>query len=114
MATVNPVISSLSSTPRIVWAGMVTGDTLNSYTVCARCGLAMSVQISGTFGGATVKLQQSNDGTTWFDIKDITGTTISATADAIFEASVSALYVRPTISGGAANNINVILMLRGV
>jgi hypothetical protein len=55
----------------------------------------------------------SNDGTTYFDMKDLAGTTISATANALFEFTTSAMYLRPVISGGAANAVDVTVVLRG-
>lgn len=114
MATVSPVLKrTTDGIPYIVWEGIVTGDTLVGYPLTEAWGLASSVQISGTFGGATVKLQQSNDNSTYLDIKDVHGTTVSATAAAIFELSLSAAYLRPSIASGSANDIDVIMVLRG-
>lgn len=114
MATVSPAISTLSGVPRVVWTGIVTGDTINSFALTEQWGLAGSVQISGTFGGATVTLQHSNDGTTWFDAKDLNNTTVSGSTNAIFEVSLSSLYFRPAVSGGSANSLNVIIVFRGL
>lgn len=97
----------------VTWTGMATGDTIESYTPIGTAGIAGAIQISGTFGGATVILQQSNDGSTWFTAKDVFGDDVSATANAIFEISLSALYIRPSISGGTGDAVNVILALRG-
>lgn len=116
MATVTPAIDSTGSpngVPRVVWAALATGDTIGSYKVTDRNGLAMSVQISGTFGGATVAIQQSNDGTNWFPVKDISGTSISVTAAAMVETSNCAAYLRPTISGGTADAVNIYIVFRG-
>lgn len=114
MATVSPTISKLADVPRVVWSGIVTGDTINSFALTNQLGLAGSVQISGTFGGATVTLQHSNDGTTWFDAKDLNNATVSATANGMFEVSLSSLYFRPAISGGSGNSVNVIVVFRGL
>lgn len=113
MPTVTPAITPLASVPRVVWSGIITGDTINAFTVSGQWGLAGSVQISGTFGGATVTLQHSNDGSTWFDAKDVSGSTVTATSAAIFEVSLSSLYFRPAVTGGSANSINVIVVFRG-
>lgn len=116
MATVSPVISPTGSpggVPRVVWDGIVTGDTINSFKVMQQYGLAGSVQISGTFGGATVTLQHSNDGTNWFTAKDLQGNNITATANAIFEISLSSAYFRPSVASGSSNDIDVIMVLRG-
>jgi len=114
MATVSPVVKrTTEGVPYVIWEGIVTGDTLDAFALPEPWGLASSVQVSGTFGGATVKLQQSNDSSTFLDIKDVHGTTVSATAAAIFELSLSAAYLRPAIASGSANDVDVILVLRG-
>ena len=66
-----------------------------------------------SFGGATVKLQVSNDNTTYFDVKDTGATTVSATAAAIFNFSSAAIYFRPAITGGTGDAVDIYLVLRG-
>lgn len=114
MAAVAPALASTSDgVPYILWEGVTTADGATAYTLSRRLGLNASVQIDGTFGGATVKLQASNDGTTFFDLSDVEGTAISATAAAIFEFGTSAIYVKPDVSGGTADAVDIILVLRG-
>lgn len=114
MATVSPVVKrTAKGTSYIIWEGIVTGDTLNSFELVEGWGTAGSVQISGTFGGATVKLQHCNDDSTFLDAKDVNNAAVSATADAIFEISLSSAYFRPAIASGSANDVDVILVLRG-
>jgi hypothetical protein len=117
MATISPVFDFVttqsSKTPRITWADASTGDTIEPFSVDAQTAIAGAVQFAGTFGGATVKLQVSNDGTTYFDMRDLGGTTISATVAALFEFTTAAAYVRPAISGGAGDDVDVIVVLRG-
>lgn len=114
MATVSPVVKrTAKGTPYVIWEGIVTGDTLVALELVDGWGTAGSVQISGTFGGATVKLQHGNDNSTFLDAKDVSGATVSATANAIFEISLSSAYFRPAIASGSANDVDVILVLRG-
>jgi len=117
MATVSPVVdfvpAQAAKVPRVSWDGIVTGDTINALPIAAQAAIAGAVQFSGTFGGATIGLQVSNDGTTYFDIRDLGGTVVSATAAGLFEFTTAAMFIRPVIAGGAANSINVKLMLRG-
>jgi len=114
MATVSPVLNrTAEGIPYILWENVATGDTLNPYAVNARLGLDAAVQFAGTFGGATVKLQQSNDNATYFDMKDVAGTTISATAAAYFNFGSSGAYLRPTITGGTGDAVDIYLVLRG-
>lgn len=117
MATVDPSFSSVQAQgrtiTRTVWADAATGDTISPLGVAGAAGVAGAVQFGGTFGGATAKLQASNDGTTYFDMKDMNGVVISATAAALFEFSTAAVYLRPAVSGGTADAVDVTLMLRG-
>jgi hypothetical protein len=118
MPTVSPAIAAVQvsggSTPRLSWSGIITGDTINAFGVAGQGGVRGSVQIGGTFGGATVTLEGSNDGTTYFTLKALDNSTnISATAAAYFEFSTAALYIRPAVAGGSANSINVTVVLRG-
>jgi hypothetical protein len=117
MATVSPAFSFVQAqsakVPRTVWSGIVTGDTIEPFIVVAQAAVAGCVQIGGTFGGATVGLQASNDGVTYFDIKDLGGTVVSASSAALFEFTTAAVYLRPIVTGGAANAITVTLVMRG-
>lgn len=114
MPTITPALNTtIPGVPRVIWDGMVTGDTINAFTLQQQFGLAASVQVVGTFGGATVTLQVSNDGTNWATARDVLGNLISFTAAGYAEMSVSAAYIRFAIAGGAANDIDAIVVLRG-
>jgi hypothetical protein len=117
MATVTSafdfVATQSGKTPRLTWADIVTGDTLTALPIAAQAAVAGAVQFGGTFGGATIGLQVSNDGVTYFDMRDLGGTVISATANALFEFTTAAMYLRPVITGGAANAVDVTVVLRG-
>jgi hypothetical protein len=117
MATVSPTFNSIQAQAQDIyftkWTGVVTGDTVNPRVSPAQVPIAGTVQFSGTFGGATVKLQISNDGTTYFDMKDLSGVTISTTAAAIFEFTTAALYLRPVSTGGTGDSVTTTLVLRG-
>lgn len=115
MATITPEVRRTSEgIPYVIWENAATGDTINRFALPEQWGLAGSVQISGTFGGATAKLQHSNDGTNWFDAKDLQGNDVSATAAAIFEVSISSAYFRVATSGGTGDAVDVIIVLRGL
>lgn len=117
MATVSPtfdfVQAQAARVPRVTWADIVTGDTIVSLPVDAQAAVAGSVQFGGTFGGATVALQASNDGVTFFTMRDLSGAQVSTTAAALFEFTSAAMYFRPLVTGGSANAIDVTLVLRG-
>jgi hypothetical protein len=95
------------------WTDYSTADTSTPIKVQNMQGLAGSVQVTGTFGGATITLQGSNDGTNFVTLKDSAGTAISVTAAGMAEFSTAALYLKPTSTGGTADNVTVTLILRG-
>jgi hypothetical protein len=95
------------------WTDYSTADTSTPIKVQNMQGLAGSVQVTGTFGGATITLQGSNDGTNFVTLKDSAGTAISFTAAGMAEFSTAALYLKPTSSGGTADNVTVTVILRG-
>jgi hypothetical protein len=117
MATVSPafdfVQAQAAKVPRVTWADIETGDTITAFPVAAQAAVAGSVQFAGNFGGATVVLQASNDDVTYFDMKDLGGTVMSATAAGLFEFTIASMYIRPAVTGGATNAIDVIMVLRG-
>ena len=99
--------------PIVTWRGVTSADTFEHYLVRGQYGFAGSLQISGTFGGATVSLTSSNDGTNFFPAEDPTGALITTTVGAIFEISLSSAYIKPNISGGSGYTLDFILVLRG-
>lgn len=117
MATVSPVFSHVTAQAqtitRTLWENIATGDTVNSFGVPGQAAVAGCIQFSGTFGGATIKLQVSNDNVTFFDMKDLVGNPISATAAAFFEFTSAGVYFRPAVSGGTGDAVDAILVLRG-
>jgi hypothetical protein len=74
-----------------------------------------SVQIAGTFGGATVVLQGSDDGVLWFTLKDVTGASVSATVDSRFDVQNVPMHTRPSSSGGGiTTDVDVIVTSRSL
>lgn len=72
----------------------------------------VAVHVTGTFGGATVVWEVSDDGTNWRTAKDPSNTAISVTSTDLRQALETALYKRPRTSGGTGTSINVIATLR--
>jgi len=114
MATITPVVNTdVRNVPRIIWEELATGDTIEFFQVNGQWGLAASIQVTGTFGGATVTLQHSNDGVTWFTAKDMQNSNILFTGNGIAEFSLSSAYFRPGISGGTGDDVDVVIVSRG-
>lgn len=73
-----------------------------------------SVQFTGTFGGATVVLQGSNDGVNWHTLTDTLGSPISKTGGALASVTEMTRYVRPLVQGGSGPTlVNVYLFALG-
>lgn len=68
---------------------------------------------TGTWGGATLILEGSNDGTNFVPLKDANGTAISLTADGTFHLLGTPRFVRPRLSVvGAGATITATLLCR--
>lgn len=120
MATVNPVADyPAPGVMRVTWDAIATGDTINWFTVPNAWGALAEVQMytdsGGAWGGATVGMEATNasDGDGATALTTTLGSAIAATEDARFSVEVLSLKVRPTITGGTSDDINVVLMLRG-
>ena len=119
MATVSPVIDrTIAKIPRVIWETVKNDDTATALPISEQWGLAASVQASGTFGGATVVMQHSNDGTNWFTAKDLQGDDISLTADGFkslrmifFSPRTSFAYLKPLIPVAASTSATTSFLL---
>lgn len=90
------------------WAGENTAGNASIARYAPLVSLVTaSVQVGGTFGGATVVLQGSNDGVTYATLKDLQGNNISFTSAGYAEFSSGAAFIKPSISGGTGDSINV-------
>lgn len=92
------------------WAALATNDD----GVPAQLVQAAdrTVQVEGTFGGATCTIQGSLDGTNWRTLTDLQGAAIAFTAAGIAMVMEATLYLRPIVTGGAGASINVTLLSR--
>src|SRR5574343_892698 len=101
MATVTPTVAQVGpqdgSTVLFTWA-LTTANT-DGYMIewaeyADRC-----VQASGTWGGATLTAQGSNDGSTWFTLSNAAGGTAATwTADGGKQLLEVPRYMRPNLT----------------
>lgn len=113
MATINGKTNFVQhGVPQTVWAHLGNADQ-GTPDQLSRFPLH-SVQISGTFGGATVVLQGSDDGTTYFTLKDVLGNNVSATSAARFDLENVPMHTRPSTSGGTGTDVTVTVTSRSV
>lgn len=93
------------------WSGLSSGDTgspLEMPTASDR-----SVQVAGTFSGATVVLQGTNDGVNWVTLTDPLGTALSFTSGGLIQVGPISQLVRPSVSGGSGStDITCTLIVR--
>lgn len=114
MATVSPVRSSPApNVAKVLWEALATGDTINADLPSGTEPVLGSVQFTGTFGGATVTLTGSNDGTNFVTLSDPSGTAISTASAGAFEFATTMLYVKPGISGGTGDDVDCTVVMRG-
>lgn len=98
---------------KVLWEALTENDTAQAVIPSATAPAIASVQVTGTFGGATVVLQGSNDGTNYFTLKDTVGSDISFTAAGGADFSVGCLQIRPSASGGSSQDVDITVIMRG-
>ena len=70
--------------------------------------------VGTAFGGATAVLEGSEDGVTYFTLKDKFGNNISTSTAAMFQLEVVPQFIRPRTSGGTGTNLTVILTAKSM
>lgn len=71
-----------------------------------------TVQIVGTFGGATVDIQGSLDGTNWSSVTDAQGNAITATSATLEAVTELVRFIRPVVTGGTGTAVTVTILMR--
>jgi hypothetical protein len=115
MATIAPTVLDVSKKQNggcllVTWASIANADTVTPIDM-AEYG-DKSVQVDGTFGGTSVGLQGSNDGTNYYALRDPSSTAIAITAAGSKAVLENTRYVKPVLTGGAASTITVTLLCR--
>lgn len=114
MAVITPVRSSATLGASVItWANVETGDTATESLISGQSGAIGTIQVQGTFGGATISLQGSNDGINFSNITDAAGNAVTLSAAGLREFSTAAPYLRPGVSGGTGMKVTVTLVVRG-
>jgi hypothetical protein len=66
-----------------------------------------SVQMAGTFNGATVVLEGSNDGTNYVTLTDQAATALSFTSAGLRLILQPTRYIRPRVSSGSVTSVTI-------
>jgi hypothetical protein len=73
-----------------------------------------SIQVEGTFGGATVTVEGSNDSTNWESLRDPQGTILAFSAAGLKQVLEATLKLRVRSAGGTGTTVTVTLFGRTV
>lgn len=93
------------------WASLAAGETGDRLMGAQYTD--KSVQVVGTFGGASVYFEGSNDGTNWATLTDPQGNDLIFTTAKIELVSEATWYVRPRVSGGdGTTNLAVHVLMK--
>lgn len=71
-----------------------------------------TVQVTGTFGGATVTIQGSNDGTNWVTLNDKNGNALTFTTAGLKTIHEQTKFTRAKTAGGAGTTVAVCIFMR--
>ena len=114
MATINETYAQVKpGVNTITWSSVTESDDANAVIINGlETGLA-AMQVTGSFGGATIFLQGSNDGVNWINLSDVSGDVISLTTENGAEFSTGYAYIRPSAGGGTGQSVTVTICFRG-
>lgn len=107
MTTITPVQATSGIAAPISWTGAATGDT---FTENAYFGGKATIEVKGTFGGATVQIQYGMVSGSLADL-DTTEHPAGAkfTSAGVCNVDLAPGFIKPTITGGAASGISVVV-----
>jgi len=105
-------VESFGRRHTIQWTGLTTAGNASIEAVGVRFAAAVAaVQATGTFGSATVALHGSCDGTNFVALSDTDSTTIGLTSAGISEFSTGVAFLKPNVSGGTGDDLDVTVVL---
>lgn len=91
---------------KVEWAALVNAENGDSASIARWADKTVTAQ--GTFGGATVTIQVSNDGgTTWHVAQDMVGAPLTFTVAGAKVMASNGLRTRAAITGGAGTTVSV-------
>lgn len=119
MATIAKVVTKLGSYPEtaymVVWEALTTTDTEGAPAELIAYS-DRSVQVVGTFDGASLQLQGSNDGTNYKVLTDPQGNALTFTTTNIEAIAELTRYIKPvvTVAGSGGADLDVYVLVSGV
>lgn len=112
MATVTPVTTfpfeTSSDVAITTWSPLLASDEGDPVRLAVYSD--RSVQVSGTFGGASVTIGGSNDGETYHALSDTSGNPLTLTSGALKQIVELPIFLKPRVFGGdGTTNLKVVL-----
>ena len=115
MATITAVVEEVSTKSRVILWETLTETNSDGSSVSYHGDVERSVQVMGTFGGATITIQGSNDGgIIWATLHDAAGANLDFTVAGLELVLENARHMRPIVTGGAGVDVDVHLFTRSV
>jgi hypothetical protein len=113
MATIVPKVTSLDDEKGVLvlWETLTQTNTTGGAVTYPEYS-DRSVQVIGTFDSATITLQGSNDGTNFYSLSVVSGTTCAFTAAGLKGIFELPRYIRPILTGGTTSDLDVYLFMR--
>lgn len=72
-----------------------------------------SVQVTGTFGGASLVIEGSNDGASYFTLTDPQGNPLTFASAKLEQVAEISLWIRPRVIGGdGTTNLTATMLVR--
>jgi hypothetical protein len=125
MTAINPVVQETSGGKggpfiRFLWETLTEADTatsINTRTQSRRVSRSniktdILIHATGTFGGATLVAEQSQNGTNWVTARDVYGDDISFTVAGRASMHDDPVHLRFTATGGTSQDIDINLTMR--
>lgn len=114
MATVSPTVADVpvngnnGKAKVATWTAITTTNTVGAIVSLPNCNHA-TIQLTGTFGAAaTIVMEGSNNGTTFFTLTNTANTALSSlTAAAGHEVSEHPLFYRPRLASGGDGSTSI-------
>lgn len=93
---------------------LVTWETLSETDADGAGALLLgngdrTVQVLGTFGGGTITIEGSLDGTNWQPLQDLEGAALTFTAVGLKGILESPPWIRPVIAGATGADVDVLI-----
>lgn len=97
----------------VSWSALSSADTAEDVEIDGTFTLGGCMQVTGTFGGATVSLEVSNDGANFHALSLVDGSAApTLTSAGVIEFSTGARFIRPAAAGGTSDSLNVTIFGR--